>query len=239
MFSIENLAWKDSKRPGYSVQDLPLCERGPNGGRIMWFAPYGLKFNDNSTANWQDTTFLGRPEPIYTYKSTSRNGTLSWKIVVDHPSVLNLIVDKVLANEIDSNADQVLDSFFAGCQQYDLYELAAKFNTASINDIQSLQEVFLRATPEEQLTIISEIPKQPDTKENVTTSDEKPPTPPNFDGFVGIGFYFDNDVPKSGSDSYLNTYNSYISKKETYLNNTIEPNKDSITIFQWLREGDN
>lgn len=231
MFSIENLAWKDSKRPGYSVQDLPLCERGPNGGRIMWFAPYGLKFNDNSTANWQDTTFLGRPEPIYTYKSTSRNGTLSWKIVVDHPSVLNLIVDKVLANEIDSNADQVLDSFFAGCQQYDLYELAAKFNTASINDIQSLQEVFLRATPEEQLTIVTEIPKVPDTKENVTTSDEKPPTPPNFDGFVGIGFYFDNDVPKSGSDSYLNTYNSYISKKETYLNNTIEPNKDSITIF--------
>jgi hypothetical protein len=231
MFSIENLAWKDSKRPGYSVQDLPLCERGPNGGRIMWFAPYGLKFNDNSTANWQDTTFLGRPEPIYTYKSTSRNGTLSWKIVVDHPSVLNLIVDKVLANEIDSNADQVLDSFFAGCQQYDLYELAAKFNTASINDIQSLQEVFLRATPEEQLTIVTEIPKTTTETTNAETSNQTPPTPPNFDGFVGVGFYFDNDVPKSGSDSYLNTYNSYISKKETYLNNTIEPNKDSITIF--------
>ena len=61
-------------------------------------------------------------EPVYTYKSTSRNGTLSWKIVVDHPSVLNLIVDKVLSNEIDSNADKVLESFFAGCQTYDLYD---------------------------------------------------------------------------------------------------------------------
>jgi hypothetical protein len=87
MFSIENLAWKSSKRPGYSVQDLPLCERGPNGGRVMWFPPYDLKFGDNSTANWQDTTFLGRPEPVYTYRSTTRNGTLSWKIIVDHPSV--------------------------------------------------------------------------------------------------------------------------------------------------------
>jgi outer membrane protein OmpA-like peptidoglycan-associated protein len=109
--------------------------------------------------------------------------------------------------------------------------LAAKFNTASINDIQSLQEVFLRATPEEQLTIISEIPKQSDTKENATVSDQKPPTPPNFDEFVGLGFYFDNDVPKSGSESYLDTYNSYVGKKITYLNNTIEPNKDSVTIF--------
>lgn len=231
MFSIENLAWKESKKPGYSVQDLPLCERGPNGGRIMWFAPYGLKFNDNSTANWQDTTFLGRPEPVYTYRNTSRNGTLSWKIVVDHPSVLNLIVDKVLSNEIDSNADQVLDSFFAGCQQYDLYELAAKFNTASINDIQTLQEVFLRATPEEQGLIISEIPTTQDSPATVTKNLETPPTPPNFGDYNGLGFYFDNDIPKSGSDPFNGTYNAYVGRKQNYIDSTKEPNKESISLF--------
>jgi hypothetical protein len=34
-------------------------------------------------------SFLGRPEPIYTYKNTSRTGQLSWKIIVDSPSVMN------------------------------------------------------------------------------------------------------------------------------------------------------
>jgi hypothetical protein len=34
MFSLENLAWRTSSTPGYSVSDLPVCERGPNGGRV-------------------------------------------------------------------------------------------------------------------------------------------------------------------------------------------------------------
>ena len=46
MLSIENLAWKSSNRPGFTIQDLPFSERGPNGGRVMWFPPYDLKFDD-------------------------------------------------------------------------------------------------------------------------------------------------------------------------------------------------
>jgi hypothetical protein len=33
MFSIENLAWRTSDRPGFTYDDLPVCEKGPNGGR--------------------------------------------------------------------------------------------------------------------------------------------------------------------------------------------------------------
>ncbi len=68
MFSLENLAWRTSSTPGFSTADLPVCERGPNGGRVMWFPPYGLTFNESVTANWNSNDFLGRPEPIYTYK---------------------------------------------------------------------------------------------------------------------------------------------------------------------------
>jgi len=32
MFSIENLAWRTSSKPGFTYTDLPICERGPNGG---------------------------------------------------------------------------------------------------------------------------------------------------------------------------------------------------------------
>jgi hypothetical protein len=35
MLSLENLAWRTTDLQ----QDLPSCEKGPNGGRIMWFPP--------------------------------------------------------------------------------------------------------------------------------------------------------------------------------------------------------
>ena len=53
MFSLENLAWRTSSTPGYAVSDLAVCERGPNGGRVMWFAPYGLTFSETVQSNWQ------------------------------------------------------------------------------------------------------------------------------------------------------------------------------------------
>jgi hypothetical protein len=91
MLSIENLAWRTSDL----FLNLPECEKGPNGGRIMWFPPYDLKFSDSSTSNWNENDFLGRPEKVYTYKNTSRTGTLEFSIVVDHPSVLNVITNRI------------------------------------------------------------------------------------------------------------------------------------------------
>ena len=132
MFSIENLAWKNSS----DFESLPACEKGPNGGRIMWFPPYDLTFNDSSNAGWNPTNFLGRPEPIYTYQNSSRSGSIGFKIVVDHPSVLNLIVNKELAKEDNYTTQQVVNSFFAGLKKYDIYELAKKFNSLSLTTIQ-------------------------------------------------------------------------------------------------------
>lgn len=102
MLSIENLAWKGS--PHYFK--LPACERGPNNGRLMWFPPYDINFTDNTSVNWDATNFIGRAEPIYTYNNTERTGTLSFKVIVDHPSVLNKLRDELEIN---------LESYFAGC----------------------------------------------------------------------------------------------------------------------------
>ena len=106
MLSIENLAWADN------LADLPLSEIGPgdmlsgNKGRIMWFPPYGLSFDENTSANWTPTEFIGRSEPIYTYNNTKRTGQLSFKLVVDHPKVINGYRGK--------NND-LIERFFAGC----------------------------------------------------------------------------------------------------------------------------
>ena len=102
MFSIENLAWIDAKEK-IGLRD---CELGPNGGRIMWFPPYEIAFTENTSTNWETNTLLGRGEPIYTYNSTERKGTLSWAIVTDHPSSM-----KFMRNE----TEEELYKYFAGC----------------------------------------------------------------------------------------------------------------------------
>ena len=123
MFSLENLAWRGSPE----LDKLPRAERGPNGGRVMWFPPYDISVSDTNSAQWSPTTFLGRTEPIYTYNSSERIGSLSFKIVVDHPSILNVIVDNELKNAPDQTADKIIESFFAGCREFDIYEMASRY----------------------------------------------------------------------------------------------------------------
>ncbi len=111
MLSLENLAWQNSEE----ILKVAPCEVGPNGGRMMWFPPYDINFTDNSSVNWDSTSFIGRGEPIYTYNNTERTGTLSFKIVVDHSMALT---------EIKKQGDNALFQYFAGCD--DMIEEARK-----------------------------------------------------------------------------------------------------------------
>ena len=245
MLSIENLAWRTSDRPGFTYDDLPVCEKGPNGGRIMWFPPYNLKFNDDSKPNFNETTFIGRPEPIYTYKNTSRSGSLSWSIVVDHPSMMNTIIEKQLAGVAKERVDSIMDSFFAGCVKYDIYDLAIKFNTIPTSDLFTYQEVLNnpRLTPEELTQTLTEIPvdDQGGNEGSATGADNtslgtgtndntiaQDPVTEILDQYVGYGFYFDNDFPDprtrqtTASQPYNVWYSQYTAPavKNTYLGNT-------------------
>jgi hypothetical protein len=252
MFSIENLAWRTSSRQGYRVQDLPVCEQGPNGGRVMWFPPYDLKFSDSSQASWNKTSFLGRPEPMYTYRDTSRTGTLSWKMIVDHPSILNLVVDQQLKGVGREKMNSILDSFFAGCTKYDIYELAKKYNKLKLKDLQVYQEILSnpRLTEEELGKIKTEIPA-----DNTTTNTNNPPQTDvgpqteytgGFDTkYVNLGFYFENDQPNpkttqvTTTENFQNLFNTYtsetnIKKYENKANNlfsTTDTNRNVGSFF--------
>jgi hypothetical protein len=135
MFAIENLSWRGTSEH----TKLPASEKGPNGGRIMWFPPYDVQVGDTNSASWSSTNFLGRPEPIYTYNSTERLGTLSWKIVVDHPAILNTIIDTQLKGMPDNEADAVLEAFFAGCRKFDIYQLAEQYPNLSFEFLSQVQ----------------------------------------------------------------------------------------------------
>ena len=252
MFSIENLAWRTSTKQGYTYDDLPVCEKGPNGGRVMWFPPYDLKFNDTSTANWSETSFLGRPEPIYTYKDTKRTGSLSWKIIVDHPSVINAIVDKQLKGVNKDRMNSILDSFFAGCVKYDIYELAKKFNTVPTRDLYTYQEILTNPkVSTEDIKIVSQnLPKEnaivnagPDNSVPQTNNDNNCDLDSKYNNF---GFYFDNDIPGPSNrtnpipnSTYKADYDNYTDSmnQDQYVaisNSTFSPPSTNLNVKEFF-----
>ena len=237
MFSIENLAWRTSSTPGFSTSDLPVCERGPNDGRVMWFPPYGLTFSENVSSNWNQSDFLGRPEPIYTYKNTSRTGSLQWKIVVDHPSVLNVIVNKVLGNETNkTRVDSILESFFAGCRKYDIYELAKKYVTVNPNDLFELQQaISSKEMTREQIvytrgTIESGAFSPGSQAQPLAQEGGGGNTDLDFKNYVQLGFYFGNDYPKPKTEiNYTEEYTRYTTEDKSEY--TKKPNSSETATF--------
>ena len=234
MFSLENLAWRTSRKKGFTYQDLPHCERGPNGGRVMWFPPYDMKVSEQNSANWNTNEFLGRPEPIYTYNNTTRQGNLSWKIVVDHPSILNAIVDKELANQSNNNkVTSIVDSFFAGCKKYDIYELALKYPQFTYSDIY-------------EIVVNSNVAQEVKENFDIINTDIPGTEAPAIEDYVpkvtktsyDFAFYFHNDVPgprnstsTTTSESYQSTLKDYIALKQTYINTSSSANTVGVEEF--------
>ena len=226
MFSIENLAWKTSNVPNFTYNDLPYCERGNNGGRVMWFPPYDLKVTESNSAKWEENVFLGRPEPIYTYQNTTRSGNISFKVVVDHPSVLNLLVREHFKGMSDEEADNYINAFFAGCEELDFYALIRKYTNLDRTDIERII-AYLNSgkDPEPIKRWKSEL--EPVKSNNV-------PEPPNENGGNGAAdgdpgskefvatLYFENDLPHKGKDelvgdAYDSMYNHYTQAQGAYL----------------------
>lgn len=116
MFSIENLAWRDCPPVDFD-NALSWEQRGPLGGRIMWFPPYGLSITDNTNVSWNSATFIGRGENVYTYSNTERTGNITFYMLTDHPSITDYASWSAdSANDIE---DEVWLRFFAGCDSLD------------------------------------------------------------------------------------------------------------------------
>lgn len=211
MFSIENLAWVGSSK----LQERPICEQGPNGGRVMWFPPYDLKYTDDNRASWTTHTFLGRPEPVYTYNNSERSGTISFKIVVDHPSIMNLLRKSLGDKFSPERKDEIFNSFIAGCKDFDIYELASEFVSLSMDEVQTL-DGYLKQEGElkqdfkgedkvvrESEKVVNEIKSDFETHYGKKTED--------------IQLYWFNDVPGPKNNSDTTPTTDYGSDIESYI----------------------
>jgi hypothetical protein len=131
----------------------------------------------------------------------------------------------VLANEGDrQKVDSIVDSFFAGCKKYDLYELAKIYNTVPLTDLQAWQEII--TNPNATNTNIVDASKATNTtatnslQDGGTTDDAT--GNPTLDQYNGFGFYFDNDIPSPTAVAYQTTYSNYTStsNKQLYKDNS-------------------
>lgn len=223
MFSIENLAWKTSNSDGFRVSDLPVSERGNNGGRVMWFPPYNLKISEQNSAKWEENTILGRPEPIYTYQNASRSGAISFSVIVDHPSIMNLLVREEFKNLKDEEADNFIMAFFAGCKELDFYDLIQKYTTLDPSDIQLVIDYLNdgKGTNSQVIEKYKYTSTPVTIPNNTTTKTDNTGEKVNFT----TKLYFQNDKPEKNtkedmdSDSdYGMLYNTYSSLKTKYIN---------------------
>ncbi len=231
MFSIENLAWVGSDK----LKDRPICEQGPNDGRIMWFPPYDLKYTDDNRASWTTHTFLGRPEPIYTYNNAERSGTINFKVVVDHPSIVNLLRKKLEKDISPEKQEEIMTAFFAGCKDYDIYELANEFSSLSMNDVERLDEYLkLEGDLKSDKRGEDKVIQVPDEKVKKITS--------NFETKYGktkeIQLYWFNDIPGPNTSTDKIPTSEFDSDLNGYIERFNTPVSPVNAISDYQREAD-
>ena len=64
-------------------------------GRIMWFPPYDIQIGDTNSAQWNSVNIFRKTRTQYIHIIILKELVhLGFKMVVDHPSILNVIVQK-------------------------------------------------------------------------------------------------------------------------------------------------
>jgi hypothetical protein len=131
-----------------------------------------------------------------------------------------------------------LESFFAGCRKYDIYELAKKYVTINPNDLFELQQAITsKELTREQLiytrgTIETgyNAPNSGGGGQPLSQQGGGGNTDLSFKSYEQLGFYFGNDIPDEGTDiNYTEEYNRYTTTdKNTYKT---KPNSAETQTF--------
>ena len=143
-------------------------QRGPNGGRIMWFPPYNLKFSEQLHTQWNDNSFIGRGEKVYSYVNSERTGTLSFSILVDHPSIINEWARGGKMGKTGNKAnplskDEMILRYFAGCDSLEFKprgEYDVPYSAVTTELKKTFQKDVPVTVPGEKITRISQTPRE-------------------------------------------------------------------------------
>ena len=219
MFSIENLAWA-----GSAASNLLPIEQGAGDlltgkfGRMMWFPPYDLTFSETSSVNLETTNFIGRGEPIFTYNNTERSGNLSFKILADHPSIMNSFAGN------NGPSDDFIRSYISGCLDLDsswgdklTYEEKQEIKTSNIQNV--TKKI---ADKPKDITFNVYFPNDVYNVEEIFT----------LGNGKSSGYYESGDsTHNNGTQAGIGTYNgdSYVIGGKTYISPIVD--KDGVPFW--------
>ena len=226
MLSLENLAWADN------LSDLPLFEIGPGDpltgtkGRIMWFPPYELTFDENTSANWTHTEFIGRSEPVYTYNNSKRSGSLSFKIIVDHPRVINCY---------RGQNNNLVERFFAGCVTPEDFIRALECVVPQTDIDEVEKKIYEKEKPKTNLpekdqkpgeVLYEQVKECNAAKENCKA--KRVINEPSFDKLKVLSLEFIKKQLNNTNPKVLITLNGFASNEVDFDN--VQPNVTSLTV---------
>jgi hypothetical protein len=78
-------------KPG-NAKTLLFYLQNYSSGQGFYFPPYIQSYSDSYGAGWNSVNFLGRPEPVFTYNNSTREGTISFVVLTDYTQ--NLIIGR-------------------------------------------------------------------------------------------------------------------------------------------------
>ncbi len=112
--------------------DFSLTNYSIDGAsRTMLFPAYIKSFQHGDSATWNSTTFLGRPEPIYTYGNSSRDGSVTFFVLTDYATKVDVGYD------FNSNTGVVKNI----TENFDEINFSPKASSVSISKSQSKSEI--------------------------------------------------------------------------------------------------
>jgi len=76
-------------RPG-NAKKVQFYIQNYSSGQAFYFPPYIQDFSDSYGANWNSINFLGRPEPVFTYNNSTRDGSITFMVLTDYAQ--NLVI---------------------------------------------------------------------------------------------------------------------------------------------------
>jgi len=74
---------------------FPFYFKDMRNEKILAFRGYIEDINENVNANWSETQFIGRSEPVYTYQNSSRDLNFTMKLYANNPRELDRIYEKL------------------------------------------------------------------------------------------------------------------------------------------------
>ena len=88
-----------SKPQGEDIHNVkhgyPFYFKDLRNDKILAFRGYIEDINENVNANWGETQFIGRSEPVYTYQNSTRDLNFTMKLFANNPRELDRIYEKL------------------------------------------------------------------------------------------------------------------------------------------------